>query len=200
MPERTSKIDDEEVAMKTPIEIFKSEDGKVQVNGIIENETAWLTQSAMAELFGVQKAAISKHLKNIFEAGELQEKVVVSKMETTTRHGAIEGKTQGHLVNFYSLDAIIAVGYRVNSARATQFRIWATKVLKEYIIKGFALNDERIRSPRKPPRCGWRSSRAVCAKRSVARVLRSLNAICGIWKMTTMTGKAVNDGNQDNKG
>ena len=164
------------------------------------NETAWLTQSAMAELFGVQKAAISKHLKNIFEAGELQEKVVVSKMETTTRHGAIDGKTQGHLVNFYSLDAIIAVGYRVNSARATQFRIWATKVLKEYIIKGFALNDERMRLPRKPPRCGWRSSRAVCAKRNVARALRNLNAICGIWKMTTKSDREVNDGNQDHDG
>ena len=115
---------------KIPMEIFKSEDGKVQVNVLIENETAWLTQAAMAELFGVQKAAVSKHLKNIFESGELQEKEVVSKMETTTRHGAIEGKTQDHLVNFYSLDAIIAVGYRVNSARATQFRIWATKVLR----------------------------------------------------------------------
>ena len=134
--------------MEMPMEIFKSEDGNVQVNVIIENETAWLTQSAMAELFGVQKAAVSKHLKNIFESGELQEKVVVSKMETTTRHGAIEGKTQGHLVSFYSLDAIIAVGYRVNSARATQFRIWATKVLKEYIIKGFALNDERMKTGR----------------------------------------------------
>ena len=177
--------------METPMEIFNSEDGKVQVNVIIENETAWLTQSAMAELFGVQKAAISKHLKNIFESGELQEKVVVSKMETTTRHGAIEGKTQGHLVNFYSLDAIIAVGYRVNSARATQFRIWATKVLKEA---------SAMRSPRKPPRCGWRSSRTVCEKRSVARALRNLNAICGIWKTTRMTNREVNDGNQDNEG
>ena len=131
-----------------PMEIFKSEDGKVQVNVIIENETAWLTQSAMAELFGVQKAAVSKHLKNIFESGELQENAVVSKMETT----AADGKN--YLTAFYSLDAIIAVGYRVNSARATQFRIWATKVLKEYIIKGFALNDEPMRSPRKQPSCG----------------------------------------------
>ena len=177
--------------MEKPMEIFKSEDGKIQVNVIIENETAWLTQAAMAELFGVQKAAVSKHLKNIFESGELQEKVVVSKMETTTRPGAIEGKTQGHLVNFYSLDAIIAVGYRVNSARATQFRIWATKVLK---------GASAMRSPRKPPRCGWRSSRAVCAKRSVVRALRNLNAICGIWKMTTMTNREINNGNQDNKG
>ena len=180
--------------METPMEIFKSEDGKVRVNVIIENETAWLTQSAMAELFGVQKAAVSKHLKNIFESGELQENAVVSKMETT----AADGKN--YLTAFYSLDAIIAVGYRVNSARATQFRIWATKVLKEYIIKGFALNDERMRSPRRPPRCGWRSSRAVCAKRNVARALRNLNAICGIWKMTTMTNREINNGNQDNKG
>lgn len=128
--------------METPMEIFKSEDGKVQVNVIIENETAWLTQAAMAELFGVQKAAVSKHLKNIFESGELQENAVVSKMETT----AADGKN--YLTAFYSLDAIIAVGYRVNSARATQFRIWATKVLKEYIIKGFALNDERMKTGR----------------------------------------------------
>ena len=128
--------------MEIPMEIFKSEDGKVQVNVIIENETAWLTQSAMAELFGVQKAAVSKHLKNIFESGELQENAVVSKMETT----AADGKN--YLTAFYSLDAIIAVGYRVNSARATQFRIWATKVLKEYIIKGFALNDERMKTGR----------------------------------------------------
>ena len=128
--------------METPMEIFKSEDGKVQVNVIIENETAWLTQAAMAELFGVQKAAVSKHLKNIFESGELQENSVVSKMETT----AADGKN--YLTAFYSLDAIIAVGYRVNSARATQFRIWATKVLKEYIIKGFALNDERMKTGR----------------------------------------------------
>ena len=117
----------------------------MKVNAVLKDETLWLTQGAMAELFGVQKAAISKHLKNIFESGELVEGVVVSKMETTTRHGAIEGKTQEHAVNFYNLDAIIAVGYRVKSRRATRFRIWATQVLKEYIIKGFALNDERMK-------------------------------------------------------
>ena len=168
--------------METPMEIFKSEDGKVQVNVIIENETAWLTQSAMAELFGVQKAAVSKRLKNIFEAGELQESSVVSKMETS----AVDGKN--YLTAFYSLEAIIAVGYRVNSARATQFRIWATKALKDVAA---------MRSPRKPPRCGWRSSRADCAKRSVARALRNLNVTCGIWRMTTMTDKEVNDGNKN---
>ena len=128
-----------------PILLYTTPEGGVKVNAVLKDETLWLTQGAMAELFGVQKAAISKHLKNIFESGELVEGVVVSKMETTTRHGAIEGKTQEHAVNFYNLDAIIAVGYRVNSRRATQLRIWATQVLKEYIIKGFALNDERMK-------------------------------------------------------
>ena len=128
-----------------PILLYTTPEGGVKVNAVLKDETLWLTQGAMAELFGVQKAAISKHLKNIFESGELVEGVVVSKMETTTRHGAIEGKTQEHAVNFYNFDAIIAVGYRVNSRRATQFRIWATQVLREYIIKGFALNDERMK-------------------------------------------------------
>ena len=128
--------------------IFETQAKEDSVEVRYEDNTLWLTQKMMAELYGVSVSAINQHLKNIFEAGELQEKEVVSKMETTTRHGAIEGKTQEHLVNFYSLDAIIAVGYRVNSARATQFRIWATKVLKEYIIKGFALDDERMKTGR----------------------------------------------------
>lgn len=110
-----------------------NEDGKVQV--IIKDETLWCTQKAMAQLFDVGVPAISKHLKNIFEEGELNEIVVVSKMEITTQHGAIEGKTQQKETNFYSLDAIISVGYRVNSAKATHFRIWATKILKEFIKK-----------------------------------------------------------------
>ena len=100
----------------------------------LHDESIWLTQLKIAELFGVQKAAISKHLKNIFEAGELQEPSVASKMETT----AADGKR--YKTAFYNLDAIIAVGYRVNSARATQFRIWATQVLKAYLLKGYAVN------------------------------------------------------------
>jgi hypothetical protein len=120
-----------------------NEDGKVQV--IIKDETLWCTQKAMAQLFDVGVPAISKHLKNIFEEGELSDTVVVSKMEITTQHGAIEGKTQQKETNFYSLDAIISVGYRVNSAKATHFRIWATKILKEFIKKGFVLDDERLK-------------------------------------------------------
>ena len=117
----------------------------IKINAVIKDETLWLTQKAMAELFGVQTPAINKHLKNIFEEGELEEKLVISKMEITTPHGALPGKTQTNETQFYNLDAIISVGYRVNSARATQFRIWATKVLKEYIQKGFVLNDERLK-------------------------------------------------------
>ena len=123
--------------------ILPDEEGKVQV--VIKDETIWCTQKAMAQLFGVGIPAISKHLKNIFEEEELQKEVVVSKMEITTRHGAIEGKTQTSSVDFYHLDAIIAVGYRVNSARATKFRQWATKILNEYIRKGFVLDDDRLK-------------------------------------------------------
>lgn len=118
-------------------------DGKVQV--VIKEETLWCTQKAMAQLFGVGVPTISKHLKNIFEEGELSREVVVSKMEITTQHGAIEDKMQTHSVDFYHLDAIIAVGYRVSSLKATRFRQWATKILNEYIRKGFAMDDERLK-------------------------------------------------------
>ncbi len=103
-------------------------------------------KKAISQLFGVGVPAISKHLKNIFEEGELMKEVVVSKMEITTRHGAIEGKTQISSVDFYHLDAIIAVGYRVNSARATRFRQWATKILNEYIRKGFVFGRRQAKT------------------------------------------------------
>lgn len=112
---------------------------------LIKDSTIWASQKTIAELFGVNISAISKHFKNIFEEGELDEKVVISKMEITTPHGAITGKTQSKLTNFYNLDAIISVGYRVNSKKATHFRIWATKVLKEFTLKGFVLDDERLK-------------------------------------------------------
>ena len=114
----------------------------VTVNAIIKDETIWLTQKAMAELFAVEVPAISKHLANIFEEGELCVDSTVSKMEIVQQEGSRNVKRK---VDFYNLDAIISVGYRVNSGRATQFRIWATKVLKEYMTKGFALDDERLK-------------------------------------------------------
>ncbi|MEE0511534.1 MAG: virulence RhuM family protein [Peptococcaceae bacterium] len=125
--------------------MYQSADEDVVVNAVVKDESIWLTQKAMAELFGVQVPAINKHLKNIFAEGELVEEAVVSKMEITTPHGAMAGKTQTRATKFYNLDAIISVGYRVNSHRATQFRIWATGVLKDYMIKGFAMDNERLK-------------------------------------------------------
>ena len=120
---------------------YKTDNGEVRVEILLYRENLWLTQAKMADLFEVQKAAISKHLKNIFESGELQEEAVVSKMETT----AADGKRYN--TNYYNLDAIIAVGYRVNSKKATMFRIWANRVLKEFIIKGYVMDDARLREP-----------------------------------------------------
>ncbi len=137
-----------EIANQGEILLYSDESGKEFINVVFKDETFWLTQKAIAELFDVQTPAISKHLKNIFTEGELEEDMVISKMEITTQHGAIQGKTQTKLTNFYNLDAIIAVGYRVNSKKATRFRQWATKTLKEYIQKGFVLNDEMMKNGR----------------------------------------------------
>jgi hypothetical protein len=125
--------------------LYTAPTGAVKLEVLLLDESIWLTQKAIGELFGKSKSTISEHFKNIFTEGELQEELVVRKFRTTTQHGAIEGKTQGNLVNFYNLDAIISVGYRVNSAQATQFRIWATQTLKEYIIKGFVMDDNRLK-------------------------------------------------------
>ena len=125
--------------------LYHSDESDVSVNAVIQNDSIWVTQKAMADLFAVNISSVSRHLKNIFEEGELDEKVVIAKIATTTQHGAMEGKTQTKDVNFYNLDAIISVGYRVNSRQATKFRIWATGVLKEYMIKGFAMDDERLK-------------------------------------------------------
>jgi len=122
--------------------LYTDDNGDVQVEALVRDETLWLTQKAMAELFGVQKAAISKHLKNIFETGELEKDASVSILETVQKEG---NRTVKRALEYYNLDAIIAVGYRVNSRRATKFRIWATKILREYIIKGFVLDDERLK-------------------------------------------------------
>lgn len=127
---------------QSEIILYKTEDGAVKIDTIVQNETIWLSQNSMAELFGVNIPAISKHLKNIFEEGELQKESTLSKMETVQNEGGRQIKRNKE---FYNLDAIIAVGYRVNSKRATQFRIWATAILKEYIIKGFAMDDERLK-------------------------------------------------------
>lgn len=128
--------------------LYTAPNGEIKVEVLLSNETIWMTQERMAELFGVQRPAITKHLKKIFESNELKEEVVCSILEHTTEHGAIPGKTQTGKVKYYNLDAVISVGYRINSAQATQFRIWATQLIKEYIIKGFAMDDERLKNGR----------------------------------------------------
>ncbi len=127
-----------------PIEflLYRSPNGEIKVEVFLHNETIWLTQKRMAELFDVDRSVISKHLKNIFDIGELDETSVSAKIA----HTATDGKT--YQTQYYNLDAIISVGYRVNSTQATQFRIWATKIIKEYIIKGFAMDDERLKNPK----------------------------------------------------
>ena len=123
--------------------MYSTPQGDVNVEAVVRDETLWLTQKAMAQLFGVQVPAIGKHLKNIYAQGELSEHTTISKMETVVQRG-FRGNVE-EMVEFYNLDAIISVGYRVNSAKATHFRIWATNVLKEYMLKGFVLDDERLK-------------------------------------------------------
>ena len=125
--------------------LYRTVDDNVTVSVLIKDETIWLTQKAMAELFGIDKSGISRHLSKIFETGELDESLVVAKIATPNPHGKTADNTQYSPTNYYNLDAIISVGYRVNSIQATKFRIWATNILKEYMIKGFAMDDERLK-------------------------------------------------------
>lgn len=127
--------------------IYSSEDGTTKLEVKLENETLWLNQKQLCELFGKSKSTISEHITNIFEDEELNEKVVVRNYRTTTQHGAIEGKTQTSDVKYYNLDMIIALGFKVRSRSGVQFRKWAKNILKEYIVKGFAMDDERLKNP-----------------------------------------------------
>ena len=125
--------------------LYTAPNGDVKVEVLLNNETIWLTQKRMAELFGVGVPAISKHLENIYESNELQREGTISILETVQKEGPREVKRK---LEYYNLDAVISVGYRVNSAQATQFRIWATALIKEYIIKGFTMDDERLKNGR----------------------------------------------------
>lgn len=128
--------------------IYNTPDNSAMIDVVVKDDTIWATQSAIALLFGIDRSGIGRHLKNIFEEGELNEKVVSAEIAHTTPHGAMPGRTQEQMPKFYSLDAIIAVGYRVNSKKATAFRIWATNTLKEYMLKGFAIDDDRLKNTR----------------------------------------------------
>ena len=125
--------------------LYTAPNGAVKVEVLLANETLWLTQKRMAELFGVGVPAVSKHLDNIYESGELQREATVSVLETVQQEGARQVTRK---LEYFNLDSVISVGYRVNSAQATQFRIWATQLIKEYIIKGFAMDDERLKNGR----------------------------------------------------
>ena len=126
--------------------IYQTEDGLTHIDVRMEQDTVWLTQQQLCELYQTSKSNVSEHIKHIFEDGELVPELVVRKFRTTTQHGAIEGKTQSHEVTFYNLDMIISLGYRVRSVIATRFRQWATKRLNEYIVKGFTMDDERLKN------------------------------------------------------
>ncbi len=132
--------------MSKDIIIYSTEDGKSKINLKYEDGTVWLNQNEIAELFQTTKQNISKHIKSIFEDGELDEKVVVNYKLTTTQHGAIKGKMQSKNVAYYNLDMILAIGYRVRSSRGIQFRNYATTILKDYLVKGFAMDDERLKN------------------------------------------------------
>ena len=128
------------------IVIYENSKGDIKLDVQLEQETVWLTQEQMAQLFGKARTTITEHIGNIFKEAELEEKVVCRNFRRTTPHGAIKGAIQEKMVKYYNLDVIISVGYRVKSKQGTQFRVWATQRLKEYIIKGFVLNDERFKT------------------------------------------------------
>ncbi|WP_134089803.1 virulence RhuM family protein [Olivibacter sp. XZL3] len=130
---------------QSDIIIYQSDDGITRIETRLENETVWLTQAQMAELFQKGRTTITEHIKNIFEEGELDEAMVCRNFRHTTQHGAISGKTQEREVRYYNLDVIISVGYRVKSLQGTKFRQWATARLREYIVKGFTMNDELLK-------------------------------------------------------
>ena len=130
--------------IKSQIEIYQALDGSTQINVQFEEETVWLTQAQMAELFNKGRSTITEHINSIFKEGELIEDMGCRDFRHTTQHGAIKGKTQSKSVKYYNLDVIISVGYRVKSKQGTQFRIWANSILKDYLVKGYAINQKRL--------------------------------------------------------
>lgn len=131
---------------KSELIIYESKDGNIKLDVNLEDETVWLSLEQMTRLFGRDKSVISRHIKNIFTEEELDRNVVVAKFATTTKHGAIDGKSQTHLVDYYNLDVVISVGYRIKSLEGVRFRKWATARIKEYIIKGYTMDDERLKN------------------------------------------------------
>ena len=161
---------------RNEIVIFETEDQQVRLPVNIENETVWLNRNQMAELFDRDVKTIGKHINNALKE-ELNDEVVVAKFATTTQHGAIEGKTQTHMVDFYNLDVIISVGYRVKSKRGVEFRRWANSVLKQYILKGYAVNDTRIRQLGEVIRIMKRTENELDSKQVLSVIEKYSNAL-----------------------
>ena len=130
--------------IKNQIEIYQANDGSTQIEVQFEQDTVWLTQAQLAELFGKGRTTITEHINNVFTEGELVEEVLCRDFRHTTQHGAIKGKSQTKEVKYYNLDVIISVGYRVKSKQGTKFRIWANNIVKEYLVKGYAVNEKRL--------------------------------------------------------
>lgn len=126
--------------------IYESTDGNIKIDVNLKKETVWLSLEQMSKLFGRDKTVISRHIKHIFKEGELEKEKVVANFAITTKHGAIEGKTQTHIIDYYNLDVVISVGYRVKSLEVVRFRKWATERIKEYIVKGYTMDDERLKN------------------------------------------------------
>jgi hypothetical protein len=126
------------------IEIYQAQDGSTQINVQFEQDTVWLNQEQLTALFNRDRTVIGRHIRNIFKEQELAEEEVCANFAQTTQHGAVKGKTQSQNTKYYNLDVIISVGYRVKSKQGTQFRIWANTVLKDYLVKGFAINKNRL--------------------------------------------------------
>ena len=145
MAEEKDIKQDNLVPIQDEIVLYQSENGNIKVDVLFQDETVWLTQEQMAQLFGKGRTTITEHIGNIFKEGELDEEKVCRKFRHTTQHGAIEGLLQTQEVKYYNLDVIISVGYRVKSRQGTMFRIWATQRLRDYIIRGYALNEERFK-------------------------------------------------------
>ena len=139
---KESKMDTKKV---TELVLYKSKDGEIQLDVQLEQETVWLNREQLSVLFGRDRTVVSRHITNVFKEGELEKDVVCANFAHTTPHGAIEGKTQTKAVEYYNLDVIISVGYRVRSRQGTQFRIWATNLLKQHLIQGYTLNEKRMK-------------------------------------------------------
>ena len=139
------EIDNINSGKSSELLIYQNSDGTIKIDVHLDEETVWLSQSQMADLFDKGRTTITEHIQNVFNEGELNENLVCREFRHTTKHGAVEGKTQKKTIKLYNLDVIISVGYRVKSHQGTQFRIWATQRLREYIVKGFTLNEERFK-------------------------------------------------------